>query len=417
MPADPASAPPLAIIADRYPDFMAPHVAHLLKLLEARGHACTVWSLHRPTALGGHPAHAEVGAAINQLPESLSANPFRAVGPMIRALFAGGFLPALLRWCRTLLRAPGPAAFRALGQACVLHAEAPPQTHFFLALGLSHPGAVAQLAARLRNGGWAVLAEEPELWTLPEAERAERLSSAAFCLAPSDAAAALLRRYAPGAARLAVAAPSVDLGTFKPPMQHDSLRTGESADSAVHLVSIGRLETAQGYRDLLAALADMPKATHWRLTLIGDGSLAEKLRQFAQSLRLSHHIVWRAACDQAGILKALRDADIYVQSPKVVKGDAGRSALPHALVEAASQCLPIVSTRHPSLTGFLANETSALLVRGGHIPALTEAIHRLCRDPGERVRLGHAAREQVEAAHSLAAMADDLSRRLKAAMA
>jgi glycosyltransferase involved in cell wall biosynthesis len=87
------------------------------------------------------------------------------------------------------------------------------------------------------------------------------------------------------------------------------------------------------------------------------------------------------------------------------------------VVEAASQCLPIVSTRHASLADFLSNEASALLVRPGRIAELTEAIHRLCRDPGERIRLGQAARQRVEAAHGMAALADDLSRRLKAATA
>jgi glycosyltransferase involved in cell wall biosynthesis len=299
----------------------------------------------------------------------------------------------------------------------VLRSESAAAPRFFLAIGLTRPGAVAQLAARLCGDGWAVLSEAPEEWLLPEAAMASRLEQAAFCLASSDSAASALRRHAPGAGRVGVAPPCVDLAVFTPPMELGSPRTGETVDSAVRLVSIGDLEPAQGYRDLLAALSDMPKATHWRLTHIGGGSLGEKLREFAQGLRLHQHITWSGPRDQARILKALREADIYVQSPRSVKGPAGRTALPHAVVEAASQCLPIVSTRHASLADFLSNETSALLVRPGRIGELTEAIHRLCRDPGERIRLGQAARQRVEAAHGMAALADDLSRRLKAATA
>jgi glycosyltransferase involved in cell wall biosynthesis len=213
-----------------------------------------------------------------------------------------------------------------------------------------------------------------------------------------------------------VLAPAIDLMRFSAPAQPPSDRVGATREQAVRLISIGRLEDGEGYLDLLKALADLPKATHWRLTHIGDGSLGPKIRQFALDLGLGPAVIWKGPRDQPDVLAALREADIYVQAPRPAK-DRPQPGLSHCLLEAASQRLPVVSTRAPGASGFLVADENALIVKPGQVSALTEAIQRLARDPAERTRLGAAGRMRVELSHGLAGTLDELARRLGKAAA
>lgn len=415
MAAASVETPVLSVVVDCYPAIDQPFVAEELRALEARGFKLEIWSLRRPQPGKLHPVQSEVAGRVRYLPESVTAQPLRAVGAMLSALGAPGAGGALGIWLSNLVRAPGPERLRLFAQASTLHAEAGKGPRFFYAMSLANAGAVAQIAARLRGCNWACQTPEPEFWLMNDAEKAERLETVSLCITPSEAIAHVLRPMAPGLNRVVVVPPAIDLSRFGRTTELHSHRTGESKDQAVRLVSVGRLEESRGYRELLSALADMPKATRWRLVHIGEGAVASKLRQFSLDLGLGPKAIWKGACDQSEVLAALREADIYVQAPRPSAGE--RDGLPHALLEAASQSLPLISTRGAATAEFLVDNENALVVRSGHVPGLTEAIHRLARDPEERARLGGAARQRVEQGHNLAASADRIAGLLQVAMA
>jgi glycosyltransferase involved in cell wall biosynthesis len=319
-------------------------------------------------------------------------------------------------WLRALMRHPSPGTLRQIGQAAVLQATAPRGVRFIHAFGIGDAAGVARLAARMMGIGWGCQAGERDAAARSEPDLADLLADVTFCLAASEPLAARLRPIVPGRDRVGVLAPAIDLSRFPAPVEPPSHRVGGSRDLAVRLVSVGRLEDGEGYLDLLKALADMPKATHWRLTHIGEGALAPKVRQFALDLGLGPAVIWKGPRDHTEVLAALREADIYVQAPRAAKGKP-QPGLSHCLLEAASQRLPVVSTRTAGSSGFLVPDENALIVKPGQVAALTEAIHRLARDPAERARLGTAGRMRVELAHGLAGTLDDLARRLGRAAA
>jgi glycosyltransferase involved in cell wall biosynthesis len=416
MPVSPDPAPSIAIVLDRYPALDQPFVPQIIKGLEERGLAFEIWTLRRGKPEQSHPVHAEVAARVRELPSSIGADAVAVAAGMIRAMLSGRLFPAAGIWLRALLRHPTPGTLRQLGQAVVLQATAPRGVRFIHAFGFGDAASVARLAARLMGIGWGCQAGERDAGQRSEADLADLLAEATFCLAASEPLAARLRPHLPGRDRVGVLAPAIDLSRFPAPAEPPSHRVGGSKDLAVRLVSIGRLEDGEGYLDLLKALSDMPKATHWRLTHIGEGALASKVRQFALDLGLGPAVIWKGPRDQSEVLAALREADIYVQAPRPSKGKA-QPGLSHCLLEAASQRLPVVSTRIPGASGFLIADENALIVKPGQVAALTEAIHHLARDPAERARLGAAGRMRVELAHGLGSALDDLARRLSRAAA
>jgi glycosyltransferase involved in cell wall biosynthesis len=282
-------------------------------------------------------------------------------------------------------------------------------------MSLGNAAGVARLAALMRRVSWGCRASEPDVWTLSEIEKTDRLADAAFCFAPGHAVAQHLRPFLPGGDRVVLAPAAVDLSRFTPPPDDAESRVGESREFPVRLVSVGRLAESRGYVDLLNALADMPKATHWRLVHIGDGEAASAIRQHALNLGLGPKVVWRGPCDQTEVLAALRDADIYVQTPRPPVSE--HQGLPHAVIEAASQRLPVISTRSSASAEFLVADENALVVRSGQVAMLTDAIQRLARDPEERKRLGGNGRLKVEATRSLAPVVDTIAQRLRRAIA
>ena len=92
----------------------------------------------------------------------------------------------------------------------------------------------------------------------------------------------------------------------------------------------------------------------------------------------------------------LRDADLFVLPAKrAPSGD--QDGLPNVIMEAASQRLPIVSTRFAGMPEFVRDGIEGALVAGGR-DALAGAIAALARDPSRRARLGAAAYERLRCA-------------------
>lgn len=409
------TAPVIAVVVDRYPSLEEPFVADQLRGLEERGLSFEIWSLDRPRLAKLHPVQAEVSARVRQVPDSITADPLRTVGALLGTIGAPGGGAAFGAWLRSVLNARAPGVFRHFSAAAVLHAEAPPGTKAFYAMGLGNAAGVARLAAMMRRVPWGCRASEPEVWQLAEADMAERLAEATFCFAPSAAVAQAVRPFLPGGDRVVVAPNAIDLARFTPPPDDATPRSGDSRDLPVRLLSIGRLAENRGYIDLLNALADMPKATHWRLIHIGDGAAGAVIRQHALNLGLGPRVIWRGPCDQTEVLAALRDADIYVQTPRPPAAE--QQGLPQAVIEAASQRLPVISTRSSAAADFLVADENALIVRAGQTAVLTETIQRLARDPEERHRLGGNGRLKVEATRNLNPVLDTIAQRLRRAIA
>ena len=165
------------------------------------------------------------------------------------------------------------------------------------------------------------------------------------------------------------------------------------------LLSVGRAVAKKGFDDLLDALSRIPPGIHWRLVHIGSGELRAKLEARAEALGLSGRITWRGGLAQDDVIAAMRAADVFVLPCK--EGDKGdRDGLPNVLMEAATQALPLLSTRFAGVPEFVTDGVEGLLVPPADPPALAVALQRLIVDPQVRRTLGQAAHARVHRAFS-----------------
>jgi glycosyltransferase involved in cell wall biosynthesis len=413
----PAEAAPrrFLVVVKGYPRLSETFVAQELKGFEDRGLRFDIWSLRRPYDDKTHPIHAEIRARVFYLPEYLREDPVRVLRALFAAMGLRGFWAAASAWLRDLGRDGTANRVRRFGQACVLATEGDPSARFLYAHFLHTPGSVARYAATMRGLEWGFSAHARDIWITPDWEKAEKIAGARFGVTCTGTGATHLKGFDQGGAKIARVYHGLDLRRFPPPAEARPPRHGSDPRDPVRIVSVGRLVEKKGYRDLLAALSDLPKSTFWRMVHIGGGPLGPELRELSKKLGVDDRIDWRGKCDQPEVLAALREADLFALAPRVAQ-DGDRDGLPNVLLEAASQKLPVVCTRIAAVPEFVHHEETGLLVRPGHVGGLSEALQRLARDPLERIRMGEAGRARLEAEFSAEAGLNEIARRLRQAI-
>ncbi|MDQ2633208.1 MAG: glycosyltransferase, partial [Pseudomonadota bacterium] len=353
------SAGRLAVVLKGWPRLSETFIAQELVALEKRGLCFDLWSMRHPTDSKRHALHDALKARVRYLPEYLYQEPLRVLKGLAHSTRRPGFGQALKLWLKHLVRDPTPNRVRRFGQAAVLAREAPADLKFIYAHFMHTPSSVALYAAVMRGVGWGFSAHAKDIWQSPEWEKREKLALSTFGITCTRLGADHLRSLSIDPARLDLVYHGLDLSRFPPPPPPRPPRDG--SDEPVTLISVGRLVEKKGYDLLLDALVKLPATLRWRFVHIGGGDLSQPLKARAQELGLSDRIEWLGSCNQSEVIAALRRADIFVL-PSRIAGDGDRDGLPNVLMEAASQELPLLSTKVTSIPEFIESGKEGILV-------------------------------------------------------
>jgi glycosyltransferase involved in cell wall biosynthesis len=172
------------------------------------------------------------------------------------------------------------------------------------------------------------------------------------------------------------------------------------SEQEVLIVGAGRLTRQKNFSALLDALALLPATdAGWRCIIAGEGELRGDLERQLEAAGLGNRVRLAGLVgDLPGLLAA---ADIFCL-PSLYEG------LPLVLLEAMAAGLPVVAFAIDGVRDVLADGAQARLVAPGKVPALAAALGSLLPDAAQRLRLGRAARETVEARHGFAAVVQRL---------
>jgi glycosyltransferase involved in cell wall biosynthesis len=203
----------------------------------------------------------------------------------------------------------------------------------------------------------------------------------------------------------------LDLGRFSPRQAPASApRDGSSPQDPVTILCVGRLVEKKGTDVLLAALAQLPRALHWRLVHVGGGPLKAKLQRQARALGLEERFAWRGALTQTEVLAEYRGADLFALASRVAR-DGDRDGLPNVLAEAQSQGLACVATRVSGIPELIEHGATGLLVDPEAPAELARALAALIADPARRRALGDAGQARVHERFGLAQNIGRLARK------
>jgi glycosyltransferase involved in cell wall biosynthesis len=411
-PAEPALAPPLAIVVKGWPRLSETFIAREVLALEKRGLRLALWSLRHPTDRKRHPMVASLAAAVTYLPEYLWQEPARVWRGWRAARALPGYRAARRQWLADWRRDPTPNRGRRFGQALVLAAELPEATRHIHAQFLHTPSSVARYAAMMRGLTWSASAHAKDVWTTPAWEKREKLADASFVVTCTHVGCTHLADLAPPA-KVELLYHGLAPDDFPDPGARVQARDARDAADPVRILSVGRAVPKKGYDVLIDALALLPRDLHWRLVHIGGGVLRDDLKQRAERAGIAARIDWRGAGAADEVLAAYRDADLFVL-PSKIAADGDRDGMPNVLMEAMSQRLPCIASAVSAIPELIASADAGVLVPPDDPAALAAALARLIGDPATRTSLGAAGNQRVRAAFSFAHGIDQLVARLDA---
>jgi glycosyltransferase involved in cell wall biosynthesis len=168
-------------------------------------------------------------------------------------------------------------------------------------------------------------------------------------------------------------------------------RHGIPADTRI-LLALGRLIEKKGFADLLHALARLPAeigGKPWLALMLGDGPLADELRQLTTQLNLNGRVRWLGWQNPADPFYAL--ADVFVCPSR-------HEPLGNVILEAWNYGLPVVSTATDGAVELIEEGSTGLLCPCAEPMALAERIGEvLGATEAERSELGEAGRRVLQA--------------------
>ncbi len=385
----------VAFVLKGYPRLSETFIAQEIAALERRGLQILIVSLRHPTDARCHPIHAEIRAPVLYLPEYLRDDPLRVLRAWWRVRRWPGYRMARKLWLRDLWRDRTANRARRFGQAMVLASELPADVVRLHAHFLHTPASVVRYSALAHGLPWSGSAHAKDIWTTPEWDLREKLSSCDWLVTCTGTNRDYLASLAPPG-RVELVYHGLDLDRFPLAPVERPARDGSATGDPVVVLSVGRLVEKKGTDVLLDALALLPAGLHWRLVHVGGGPLRDALARQAEACGLSDRITWRGAMTQDELIIEYRSADLFALASRIAE-DGDRDGLPNVLMEAQSQGLPCVATRVSAIHELIDDGTTGVLVPPESPGTLAEAIAALATDPARRRVLGEAGRRRVAA--------------------
>lgn len=177
---------------------------------------------------------------------------------------------------------------------------------------------------------------------------------------------------------VAVAAPTTlfSLETF-------FTRDDTCQNSPIRCLTVSALLPNKGIPDILHALAylrDNQIPVKWCHAGQGYPEYKSEIEDLVRKLELTEFVRLNGYCNTQQLLELYRQSDIFVLA-------SYSEGFPRVLIEAMSQCLPVVATDVGGIPFVLEHEKHALLVEPHSAQALSQAISRLISDKSLRRRL------------------------------
>lgn len=400
----------VTVVVKGYPRLSETFIAQELHALEERGLRLRIASLRKPTDHTAHPVHASIRAPVVYLPEYLRQEPQRVLDAWKVCRRKSGYRSARSAWISDLAKDPTANRARRFGQALVLSAELPNDTGFLYAHFLHTPGSVARYTSLVTGVPWACSGHAKDIWTTPDWEKRQKINHCSWMVTCTAANRDHLRSLADAPEKVSLIYHGLDFSRFNAPDRPRYVDADRGpASSPVVILSVGRAVNKKGFGDLLEALAALPGDLDWQFVHIGGGDLMPVLKRTAASLGITDRIEWRGPQPHDDVLRAYREADLFVLSSRIAD-DGDRDGLPNVLLEAQSQKLPCISTRISGIPELVEHGVTGLLVEQKDPAALSDAIASLLRASELRARYGNAGFERVRDRFSVVQGIDKLAR-------
>jgi glycosyltransferase involved in cell wall biosynthesis len=154
----------------------------------------------------------------------------------------------------------------------------------------------------------------------------------------------------------------------------DPFRQADPAAGPLQIISIGRLIPKKGFEVLVNACNTLKsRGLPLQCQIVGSGPEHVPLRQLIDRLSLAKFIELTGPKAQPEIVDLLAQSNLFV-FPAVEDGSGDRDNLPTVIIEAMASSLPVVTTGLGGIGEIVTHQANGLIVPGGDVDALANAI-------------------------------------------
>lgn len=181
------------------------------------------------------------------------------------------------------------------------------------------------------------------------------------------------------------------------------------------ILYVGRLIERKGVTHLLEALPKIAEKAPVHLHIVGDGNIADPLKQQAQQLGLDAMLTFHGVVANEDLEQLYRDADVFVL-PAIVDSRGDTEGLGIVLVEALAFQTPVVACDVGGISDVIRDGETGLLVPQKDADALADAVVKLLDNPELARRLVKAGMAHAQSYFDWSRIIDSLAQVYRSAI-
>jgi phosphatidylinositol alpha-1,6-mannosyltransferase len=235
------------------------------------------------------------------------------------------------------------------------------------------------------------------------------MKRAALFIANSCHTAALLEReWGVPAARLAVVSPGVDTARFAPAPRDDVARAALGWSDRPVVLTVGRLQRRKGHDRMIEAIALLCEQFPTLLyAIVGDGTERGDLEASVQRAGLSSHVRFYGVLDDAELLRAYQQCDLFVLPNRTDGNDFEGFGM--VLLEAQACGRAVIAGDSGGTAEAVRAGETGVIVDCRRADTLAAAVAALLREPARREQMGAAGRQWTARACSFEVLAPQMA--------
>lgn len=217
-----------------------------------------------------------------------------------------------------------------------------------------------------------------------------------------------VRTAVPRSVPVSVLYPGADVEAFRPDLPTDDLRARHALGDRPLVVCVSRLVARKGQDVLIRGLervrARVPGAT---LVIVGGGPAETRLRSLAAAAP-SGSVVFVGQVSEEDLPRYYALGDVFAMPCRTRLAGMEVEGWGNVFIEAAACAKPVVVGDSGGAREALVDGETGVLVDGGDVAQVADAVAGLLADPDRAATMGEAGRRRVLRSHTWPAIAERL---------
>ena len=389
-------------VLKRFPRLSETFILNEILALERLGTQLIIVSLLPAEEGLRHAAAVDVQATIHYLPAPWPRLILAAARSQLTVIAAAPlrYLKAACMALRFAIRSGRPdTAFKKFLRATLVAAKCRQENIRHLHAHFANtPTGVAELVSVLCGLPYSFTTHAKDLYLTRQGVIHRRVASAKFVLTCTRFNLEYIRSFVvdPHREKIHLIYHGIDLKAFAAYFGTDAQPRAIGADEIPVILSVGRLITKKGMKNLISACALLRnRGVDFRCLIVGKGPLQNELLQQIEGLGLKGKVVLLGPMVHSDLVKLYGQATVFALVPQVA-ANGDRDGIPNVLVEAMAAGLPVLSTSISGIPELIEHGQTGLLVQPNDVEAVADALENLLQDGEMRRRVSRAARGQLK---------------------